>query len=509
MEQNLARVRTFFFVVVAVFAALLGVTATPASAGTITLDWDPNAEDTVIGYMVHVGTQSGSYTLHLDAGFATAYGWSGATEGQRYCFTVSAYVSGHLEGPMSNEVCGYSSAYPILLNPGSRSSTVGQPTDLQLQGSDPEGQAVSYSATGLPPGLWLIPSAGYISGTPTTAGSYTVIATVSDGVLTSSQTFTWTITSGASVSGGTGGSGGTSGTGLRGDYFYGTSFDIPVATRVEAVDFSWAYGPPIPELFYDNFSVRWTGEVIAPATGWYTFKTFSDDGVRLWVRNQLLIDNWTDHGPTLDEGRLWLEEGGRYPITLEYYEATGWSMISLMWDYRGLAPHVIPQAMLSPTAGSGSGGSGGSSGGSSGGFGGSGLGLRGYYYGGLWETVLTSRVEAVNFNWGYTAPAPEVPADNFSVEWTGHLLAPVSGTYTFWTVSDDGVRLLVGDQWLIDHWTSHASTTDRSAEVYLEAGQMYPVRLDFYESSGAAEIKLLWTVPGRGIEVIPQSALTP
>jgi MSHA biogenesis protein MshQ len=95
------------------------------------------------------------------------------------------------------------------------------------------------------------------------------------------------------------------------------------------------------------------------------------------------------------------------------------------------------------------------------------------------------------------------------VQWTGQLVAPVSGTYTFATVSDDGVRLWVDNQWLIDNWTDHPTVTDTSRGVYLEAGQKYPVRLDFYESGGVAVMQLLWAIPGRGYEVIPQSALTP
>jgi hypothetical protein len=139
----------------------------------------------------------------------------------------------------------------------------------------------------------------------------------------------------------------------------------------------------------------------------------------------------------------------------------------------------------------------------------SGTGLSGNYFSGLFETFLATRVEAVDFTWGYEAPSPEVPADYFSVQWTGQLVAPVTGTYTFSTVSDDGVRLWVANQWLIDNWAEHGTTTDTSGGVFLEAGQTYPVRLDYYDSGGGAIIQLLWAVPGQGSEVIPQSALIP
>src|SRR5574342_887589 len=78
-----------------------------ASAGSISLGWDPNTS-LVAGYKIHIGTTSGSYSQHLDVGLATTYTYGSATAGQRYCFAVSAYNSSSVEGPMSNEVCGYS-----------------------------------------------------------------------------------------------------------------------------------------------------------------------------------------------------------------------------------------------------------------------------------------------------------------------------------------------------------------------------------------------------------------
>ena len=109
----------------------------------------------------------------IDVGSATTFTFPTATAGQRYCFAVSAYLlSSLLEGPNSAEVCGYSNAPPTLVNPGNRTSTVGQAVTLQLVGSDPASQPLTYSATGLPPGLSLMPSTGYISGAGTAAGSY-------------------------------------------------------------------------------------------------------------------------------------------------------------------------------------------------------------------------------------------------------------------------------------------------------------------------------------------------
>ena len=186
------RARTLLTVLASV--SIVTVVAPRAAADTISLAWDANPELTVVGYMLHVGTQSATFTQHIDVGFSTTYAWTAAVAGQRYCFAVSACIADHVEGPKSNEVCSSSNNAPVLLNPGNRSSALGQPTSLQLQGSDPDGTPVSYSAKGLPPGLALMASTGYISGTPSTAGAYAVTANVSDGVLSASQTFTWTIT---------------------------------------------------------------------------------------------------------------------------------------------------------------------------------------------------------------------------------------------------------------------------------------------------------------------------
>ncbi|HKE83962.1 MAG TPA: putative Ig domain-containing protein [Vicinamibacterales bacterium] len=163
----------------------------PAFADSLNLAWDANVEP-VSGYAVYVGVTSGTYTQRFDVGGATSFTFSNATAGQRYCFAVTAYSSAG-ESAKSAEVCGAGNQYPVLSNPGTQSATVGQSTSLQLVGSDPDGQAVTFSATNLPAGLTLSASTGFISGTGTTAGTFSVTARVSDGILTASQAFNWTM----------------------------------------------------------------------------------------------------------------------------------------------------------------------------------------------------------------------------------------------------------------------------------------------------------------------------
>ena len=175
-------------------AFLLTMAARSAAADTLTLMWDRSPDLNVAGYLVYVGTQSGNYGSAYDVGNSTSFAYSSAAPGQAYYFAVAAYFPGPIIGTKSTEVTGTSNGAPVLLNPGSQSSFVGTAASLQLSGSDPAGQPVSYGVTALPPGLALTTSTGRISGTPTTPGSYLVTAVVSDGVLSDSETFTWTVT---------------------------------------------------------------------------------------------------------------------------------------------------------------------------------------------------------------------------------------------------------------------------------------------------------------------------
>ena len=189
MNARTLQVLGVCLVVIGVSIGLVG----SASAGSINLAWSPNT-DQIAGYKVHVGTSSGNYTQHLDVGLVSAYTFPNATDGVWYCFAISAYNSAAAEGPKSNEVCGVSNWPPTVQNPGNRSSSVGQSVTLQLVGSDPEGQPLTYGVTGLPPGLTLTSTTGFISGAATIAGAYAVLIRVYDGVLWSApQSFTWTV----------------------------------------------------------------------------------------------------------------------------------------------------------------------------------------------------------------------------------------------------------------------------------------------------------------------------
>ncbi len=137
------------------------------------------------------------------------------------------------------------------------------------------------------------------------------------------------------------------GTGLRGEYFTGITLASKVLTRTDAnVDFSWASAAPDAALPADNFSVRWTGQVSPRFSGSTTFYTESDDGVRLWINGQLLIDNWTAHGTTENSGSVTLTAGQKYDLKLEYFEATGGATARLLWSSTCETKQAIPKSQL-------------------------------------------------------------------------------------------------------------------------------------------------------------------
>ncbi len=122
--------------------------------------------------------------------------------------------------------------------------------------------------------------------------------------------------------------------GLRAEYFANDSLrGEPVLVRTDPeVQFTWGMGSPDPKLPADHFSARWTGMLIPAVSGTYRLGASTDDGMRLWLDGKLVIDSWYDRGATLDYVTVRLVAGKPYRLKLEYYERTGWSFASLVWE---------------------------------------------------------------------------------------------------------------------------------------------------------------------------------
>ncbi len=127
--------------------------------------------------------------------------------------------------------------------------------------------------------------------------------------------------------------------GLVGEYFNGVNFNEKKLTRTDAqINFVWNNVAPSPGMNANQFSVRWTGKLKAPKTGEYLFRAHVDDGIRVWVGGQKVIDAWGLHDSEPFAGKITLEAGRLYDLKVEYYNGMIEGEIQLFWQLPGDEP---------------------------------------------------------------------------------------------------------------------------------------------------------------------------
>ncbi|XHR29840.1 MAG: PA14 domain-containing protein [Chthoniobacteraceae bacterium] len=139
-----------------------------------------------------------------------------------------------------------------------------------------------------------------------------------------------------------------------------------------------------------------------------------------------------------------------------------------------------------------------------------GSGLTGNYYSDMTLTtkVFTRTDASINFDWGTGSPDSSVPADKFSARWTGVVVPLYSDAYTFYTKSDDGVRLWVNGKLIVDSWVDQGSV-EHSGTITLTAGQKYDIQVAYYENGGGASVSLSWSSAHQSKQIVPTSQLFP
>jgi hypothetical protein len=121
------------------------------------------------------------------------------------------------------------------------------------------------------------------------------------------------------------------------------------------------------------------------------------------------------------------------------------------------------------------------------------------------QNEVVSRTEShVSFDWQKSSPSTEVPVDGFTARWTGYVQAAKSETYKFSVLSDDGVRLWVNDQLIVNKWRVQ-SAKSWSGTIALEAGKYYAIKLEYFENAGYASCKLKWSSATTPLQIIPPS----
>ncbi|NET91321.1 MAG: DUF4114 domain-containing protein [Kamptonema sp. SIO1D9] len=292
------------------------------------------------------------------------------------------------------------------------------------------------------------------------------------------------------------------GTGLKAEYFDNLDLTNPILTRTDnQINFDWSTDTPDPNIENDTWSVRWTGEIEALYTEEYTFTSAADDGMRVWINNQLIIDNWDDgdegSSTRTKTGTINLVAGEKADIKVEYYDRWWTANAQLYWESTNQFREIIPQSQLyepetlpPPPPGNGT-------------------GLTAEYFDNLdfSNHKFTRTDPIVDFSWGNSPPDTSMGNDTFSIRWTGQIEPLYSQTYTFTTNSDDGVRLWLNDNLIIDNWTDNANSG--SGTIDLSAGEKYDLKLEYYDRWGEAKIDLKWSSDSQAVEVIPTTQLYP
>ena len=271
-------------------------------------------------------------------------------------------------------------------------------------------------------------------------------------------------------------SGGTTYSQWKGEYFNNADLSgTPSLVRNDpSINFNWGVGWPNPKISADNFSVRWT-RTLYFNQGTFHFTARADDGLRVFVDNVVLIDQW--HIASGDTYAVDVPLGtGYHALRVEYYEATGNASVSVTWTRTNTPTPIgtpIPGATPTPPVTSGG-------------------AWTGYYFGNqeLDDLIFTRIDPSIDFDWGRGSPGPGVPKDLFSVRWISTQYFPTSGVYQFNAQVDDGVRIYVDDNLILNEWFDHPGTTARGT-ASLSAGP-HTVKVEYYDRGREASIIVWW-----------------
>ncbi|HKX27678.1 MAG TPA: PA14 domain-containing protein, partial [Blastocatellia bacterium] len=221
-------------------------------------------------------------------------------------------------------------------------------------------------------------------------------------------------------------------------------------------------------LGVDNFSVRWTRTAYFPETNYYRFTIRADDGVRFYVDNSLRFDSWVDQADRNYTFDLYLSSGD-HELRFEYYEAGGNAIARLYWANPSCLA-FIPFANWNGSFFEN-------------------RNLSGYsimaHDGGNGFLDLDFGSGGLSSDCGLSHVT-----DNFSAQWYRDVYFETAGTYRFSATADDGVRVYVDSNLVIDKWIDQPATT-YTVDLELYAGYHYIV-VEYYEATGDAMIRLSW-----------------
>ncbi len=212
---------------------------------------------------------------------------------------------------------------------------------------------------------------------------------------------------------------------------------------------NWGEGSPREDIPVNQFGVRWSKNQFF-AAGRYRFTTATDDGVRLYIDGQLVIDKWVNqnaaHSAVVDLTQ------GDHEIIMEYFEGWGGATARLFWETTPDQPAQVPTTYQAEYFAN--------------------MNLTG-------APAVTRTDAAIDFDWAGAAPAMGLPADHFSVRWT-RTIDVEEGLYRFTANADDGIRILVDGKVVLDKWVDQAAPT-HTVDVPLTAGS-HSLVVEYYDN---------------------------
>ncbi len=270
------------------------------------------------------------------------------------------------------------------------------------------------------------------------------------------------------------------------DTTLGTTGGLAFSRVDPQINFNWNNNAPGGNLGLYNYSVRWQGYFTFAAAP-YTFTLSTDDGSRLYVDGNLVIDDWSVH-PSTAISHTYTVTAGSHLIELDYFQAGGGATANLSW--------VNSQPPPAPSCGAPNTNA-----------------FTGCYFGdttlGTSSGIAFSRVDQqINFDWSANGPGGNLGTSNYSVKWQGNFNFN-AGPYTFTLATDDGSRLYIDGQLVVDDWSAHAAYT--ITQSYTMTAGPHLLELDYFQAGGGASASLSWAGSQQpiGISVTPSTASLP
>ncbi len=286
------------------------------------------------------------------------------------------------------------------------------------------------------------------------------------------------------------------GTGLSGEYFGDATLASRAATRTDGpISFDYGTERPHASVPAGDFSIRWTGRLQPRHKGLHTFDTRSDDGVRLFINDRIVLADWGKGGPKFNVGTVYLDPTQSYDVRLEYVNLGSLAEIHLGWASACIPREIIPQAQLfadrpvrpaCPAARPAGGGKG--------------L-FAEYFTDGNFRNRLYTIGQEINEDWGIEAPFSGLPMDNFTARWTGTIEPRFVGPTTLHFTSDDQARIYVNGALVLDDWEAHAEN-ERAVTLELSAAR-HTIRVDYRDVTHVAVARMHWSSPCQPRQIVP------